>query len=37
MRMQEESMPVPDKEPWVKLPDSECYQYIREAITVKQY
>jgi dephospho-CoA kinase len=35
MRLQEEIMPVPRSNRWVKLPDSECGQYIRGRLELK--
>ncbi|MCL2688241.1 MAG: dephospho-CoA kinase [Chitinispirillia bacterium] len=35
MRLQEEMMPVPQNKHWVKLPDSECGQYIRNRLEMK--
>ena len=35
MRLQEEVMPVPQSTRWVKLPDSECGQYIQNQLEMK--
>lgn len=35
MRLQEEIMPVPQSNRWVKLPDSECGQYIRRQLELR--
>jgi dephospho-CoA kinase len=35
MRLQEEVMPTPQSSRWIKLPDSECEQYIRSRLEVR--
>jgi len=35
MRLQEEVMPVPQSGRWVRLPDSECEQYIKNQLEAK--
>jgi len=34
MRLQEEIMPVPQNNRWIRLPDSECGQYIKDRLEV---
>ena len=35
MRLQEEVMPIPQSERWIKLPDSECRQYIKNQLEIR--
>ena len=34
IRLQEEMMPIPQNNRWIKLPDSECEQYIRGRLEI---